>query len=82
MESPTDERRVLIDKDAVRLSKELVLSTNQKFDYLLADSEAITFQVDPVGEKDAEVIVHQGGESERYRIPAHSMLGLIVSIRN
>lgn len=76
------DRIVLTDKDARRLDTAMVLSANEKFEYLLADSEVITFEIDAVGGTDAEVVLFEQGATKRYAVKGGSHFGLMLSCGN
>jgi len=75
-------RVALVDREALRLNTTLILSANERFDYYLADSEVITFEIDAVGASDAEVILRDGGTLRRYRTAGGSHFGLMISCGN
>lgn len=76
------DRIVLADKDARRLDTEMVLSVNEKFEYLLADSEVITFEIDAIGGNDAEVVLYEQGSTKSYAVKSGAQFGLMLSCGN
>ncbi len=76
------DRIVLTDKEARRLDTTMVLSVNEKFEYLLADSEVITFEIDAVEESDAEVVLQDGRATKRYAVKSGAHFGLMLSCGN